>query len=91
MKNIYTKFWFEFEIDDVFIFPAGIALGCGVTAIDYDDALALIERKIFSKIKRPNIKKVIENIDIRQLDQGHVIRNMNPPHIRGIWYPLGYE
>jgi hypothetical protein len=53
-----------------------------VTAIDYDDALALIDKKIFYKIKRPNIKKVIENIDIRQLDHGHVMPNMNPPSIR---------
>lgn len=91
MKNIYKRFWIEFEIDNVFSFPAGIGIGCGVTAIDYNDALALIDSKIFSNMIRPNIKNVIENVDIRRLDHDHVIPNMNPPNDRGIWFPLGYE
>lgn len=91
MKTIYIRFWFEFDIDSVFNFPAGIGIGCGVTAFDYDDAIKIMEDKIFFKIKRPVIKKVIEDVDIRTLDQGHVIPNMHPPNNRGIWFPLGYE
>jgi len=33
----------------------------------------------------------IEDVDIRTLDQGHVIPNMLPPSWRGIWFPLGYS
>lgn len=91
MKTIYKRFWFEFDIDNAFNFPGGIGIGCGITALDYDDAIKIMDNKIFSKIQRPVIKKVIEDIDIRTLDQGHVIPNMHPPSNRGVWYPLGYE
>jgi hypothetical protein len=32
--------------------------------------------------------KVIEDIDIRLLDQGHVIPNMGVVTFKGIWYPI---
>jgi hypothetical protein len=38
----------------------------------------------------PKVKKCIENIDIRDLDQNHVVLNMNPPVYRGIWYAIGF-
>jgi len=91
MKNLYKRFWFEFKIDSVFNYPPGIGLGCGVTAIDYDDAVKILDQKVFNVIGRPPFKKVIEDVDIRELDQGHVIPNMSPPIYRGIWYPLGYD
>lgn len=91
MKNYYRRYWFEFEIEIAFNFPTGIAIGCGVTALSYDDAIEIIDNKVFNKIKRPPIKQVIEDVDIRKLDQGHVIPNMKPPIYRGIWFPLGYD
>lgn len=87
---MYKRFWFEFEIDNVFNFPAGIGIGCGITAIDYNDAIGLLNRKVFFEIPMPVIKKVIEDVDIRNLDQGHVIPNMASPAARGIWFPFGY-
>ena len=39
----------------------------------------------------PIIKRMIENVDIRELDQGHVVPNMKPPNWRGVWFPLGYN
>ena len=89
--NMYKRFWFEFQIDNAFNFPAGIVIGCGVTAIDTNDAINLMDRKIFHNTPMPIIKKTIENIDIHDLDQGRVIPNMAPCADRGIWFPLGYE
>jgi len=85
------RFWFEFDIGAAWDFPAGIGHGCGVTAIHYNDAIKIMNANIFSEIKMPAIKRVIQDVDIGQLDQGHVIPNMKPPISRGVWYPLGYD
>lgn len=89
--STYKRYWFEFEIDSAFEFPAGIGIGCGVTAVDMNDAIKIMDEKVFSDIKRPPFKKTVEDIDLRDLDQGHVIPNMKPPIYRGIWFPLGYD
>ena len=89
-KNL-KRFWFEFEIDNTLNFPTGVGIGCGVTAFGYDVAMKLINQKVFVGINAPTIKKVIEDVDIRTLDQGHVIPNMNPPIYRGIWFPIGFD
>ena len=34
----------------------------------------------------PPIRRVVEDVDIKQLDQGHVIPNMDPPVWRGVWF-----
>jgi hypothetical protein len=85
------RYWFEFELENAFNSPAGIGLGCGVTAYDYDDAVSLMDQKIFVELPRPPLKNYIENVDIRTLDQGHVVPNMHAPVGRGIWFPMGYE
>ena len=88
MKTIYTKYWFEFEIDHPFSYPPGLGLGCGVTALDFSDAYNLIKTKLFTNTPMPEMKSYIENVDIRNLDQAHVIPNMKSPKERGIWFPL---
>jgi len=85
------RFWFEFEFDDVTDYPFGVGYGCGVTAIDYDDAINLLKQKVFKAIPIPKIRKQIENVNVNDLDQGHVVLNMNPPNYRGIWFPRGYN
>lgn len=85
------RFWFEFEIDSAFDFPPGIGVGCGVSAHNYEDAIKILDEKVFNIIKRPPFKKVIENIDVSSIDKGHVIPNMKSPISRGIWFPLGYD
>jgi hypothetical protein len=62
-------------------------LGFGVTAYSIEDALSLL-----AEIGRPlkldkHVVEVIEEVDIRELDQGHVIPNMGPPNFRGVWFP----
>ena len=84
------RYWFEFKhSDDIFLL--GLKLGCGVTAFNYDDAINILQEAIFKAKKLPDIKNCIENIDIKNLDQGHVIPNMWPPNFRGIWYPIGFN
>lgn len=85
------RYWFEFDIDSASNFPPGIGMGCGVTAYNYEDALKILDEKVFYQIKRPPFRKVVNNVDISKLDQGHVIPNMKPPIYRGIWFPLGYD
>ena len=29
----------------------------------------------------------VEDIDIRELDQNHVVPNMAPVNLRGVWFP----
>lgn len=35
----------------------------------------------------PVIREVIEDIDVRDLDQSHVVPHMDDPSIRGVWFP----
>ena len=89
-KNL-IRYWFEFEDAPFDKYPPGISIGCGVAAFSYEDALYIIEEKVFKRAGMPAIKKIIENVDISSLDKGHVIPNMNEPVSRGIWFPLGYN
>lgn len=75
----FRRFWIEFEQSSV--------QGFGVTAIDIADALALIERLPAYLQPTGRTTKVIEDVDIRDLDAGHVVPNMGAPIWRGVWYP----
>ena len=85
LRSYLHRFWFRFEpsADDLFV---GRALGCGVTAVDRRDAEDLLRTKVFHG-ELPQIVEVIEDADVRDLDQGHVIPNMGDPSIRGVWFP----
>ena len=85
------RYWFEFIFTTPFPNPPGTGLGCGVTAHSQEDAIKILDEKIFTKIKRPEFSNVIEDVDIQTLDHGHVISNMGVPIYRGVWFPLGYE
>ncbi len=87
-----TRYWFEFDFTDyIGEIPSGVYLGCGVTAYNYSQAMSIIKNKIFNNMELPKISKSIENVDIRELDQGHVIPNMSAPIYIGIWFPIGYQ
>jgi hypothetical protein len=78
------RFWFRFESSsDLFI---GRALGCGVTAVDRRAAEDLLRTEVFHG-QLPQVVEVIKDVDVRDLDQGHVIPNMGDPSIRGVWFP----
>ncbi len=52
--------------------------------------MALLEKHVFKGPMPVLIASSIEDVDVRTLDQGHVIPNMLPPDRRGVWYPMGY-
>ncbi|HYF03114.1 MAG TPA: hypothetical protein VEC36_07050 [Patescibacteria group bacterium] len=83
------KYWFIFDRNSLkeldyceYLFQFGI------TAFTYEDAVYLLKTHVF-KNGMPEIVEYKEDVDIRDLDQGHIIPNMLPPNVRGIWYPQG--
>jgi hypothetical protein len=85
------RFWLRFAIapGDLDRFPsyAGLGLGCGVTAYSLDDAKQVLGEVLFRGDPLPEIEEAIEDVDVRDLDQGRVIPNMGPPNERGVWFP----
>jgi len=62
--------------------------GIGVTAFSKEDAEQLIrDAAQATPWLNTEVLDVVEDVDLRHLDQGHVIPNMNPPTFRGIWFP----
>lgn len=68
----------------------GTGLGCGVTAFSYEDALDLLQDKVFTEKPIPPVSSVIEDVDVSTLDADHVRPNMGNPLKCGIWFPLAY-
>jgi len=63
----------------------------GVTAYTEADALEILRYLAFSPAGLPELVEIVADVDVRSLDRGHVIPNMNPPNWRGIWDPKGYD
>jgi hypothetical protein len=73
-------------------FPATLGFGVGVTALSHDEAQRwALEALSFLPPGAAFTGEVVEDVDIRTLDQGHVIPNMLPPSNRGVWYPMGHR
>jgi len=85
------RYWVEFSFENYNDLPPGISMGCGVTAYTQDDAIRILNEKVFKEKSMSQINKLIENVDIRILDQNHVIPNMKTPTERGVWFPVGYD
>lgn len=66
--------------------PSGFMYECGVTAYNKADALRLLKNDVFPDAELPEIKEIIEDVDVRTLDEKHVQRNMRPHVFRGVWY-----
>lgn len=62
-------------------------LGFGVTAYSIDDVRYLLDGAADYLGSEYEVLDVIEDVDIRDLDQNHVVPNMGPPSFRGVWYP----
>ena len=89
--QLLTRYWIEFDksTDDLHqrLGRYGLTRGCGVTAYSYADALSMVGNIVLQGDPLPAIVRVIENIDVRTLDQGHVVANMCAVVWRGVWWP----
>jgi len=47
----------------------------------------LVRERLFRNGPMPRTETVIEDVDVSTLDQGHILPNMSPPNVRGIWFP----
>jgi hypothetical protein len=81
------RFWFKFAGIKPY---HSLRLECGITAHGRDGAINILRSTVFAGQEFPRIESVAEDVDIRTLDQKHVIPNMEPPIWRGIWFPKGY-
>ena len=78
MAEILHRYWFQTRE----------RLGYGVTAYSEDDARQLIKVAVGTSPSKDELVRIIVDVDIRELAQGHVIPNMGPPNVRGVWYPM---
>ena len=77
MNKLLTRFWFKTED----------SLGVGVTAYSLVDAIDLIKSEDVAMMFKPRFDLYIEDINIQELDQNHVIPNMGICTNRGVWFP----
>jgi hypothetical protein len=82
------RYWIRFQKAD---HPTWWNLGCGVTAYTRDDAIGLAQRLVSVESTMPEIADIVEDVNVQDLDQNHVVPNMGDVARRGIWYPRGLE
>jgi hypothetical protein len=76
-KAVPTRYWF----------PCTRGLGIGVTAWSREEAEKMARETLAIHYRGSEMVGIVENVDIRSLDQKHVIPNMGPPSFIGVWYP----
>ena len=74
-------YWFSFPENPYF------PIGLGVTAWSLSDAYAMLEANGYDYHKRASRLEVREGVMVTDLDQNHVVPNMGPIVVRGVWYP----
>lgn len=62
--------------------------GYGVTAFSLRDALHILENAGYPLPENRSTLRIAENVRVEDLDEKHVIPNMGPIIVRGIWYPF---
>ena len=77
---LLRRFWFQCAPDQCWI-------GFGVTAFTCSEAEQIVGDYCDRLGRKPEITSVIEDVDIRTLDQKHVVPNMGPCNLPGLWYP----
>lgn len=92
---LLRRYWFEFALsgEDLRRFGYFPAYGVGVTAYDYEDALASLWKSIVRGDELPKIAKVIANVDVSRLiesqafAQTRLLPHLGCPAWRGVWHP----
>jgi hypothetical protein len=70
-----------------FWFPLDTGIGIGVTAASELEALEMAEEARRRYRPGSRLQPPIRDVDVRTLDQKHVIPNMGPSAVRGVWFP----
>jgi hypothetical protein len=86
MKTL-RRFWFEFERT---LAHTPFGLGCGFTAFDREDALAILRERVGACEDIGKVVRCEEDVDVSTLDEKHVLPNMGSVLVRGVWFPLGF-
>ena len=68
-------------------FDSKQGLGIGVTAYDRKDVESIVRGNRLAMQFEPSFKNCVENVDVCDLDQDHVVPSMGVVVHRGIWYP----
>lgn len=68
-------------------FPVDREFGIGVTAFSEEEARRLAEETKAKYGCRGSVGPVVVDVDVSTLDANHVLPNIGPPVIRGVWYP----
>src|SRR5262245_2956306 len=76
-----NTYWFTFPENPEF------PLGLGVTAWSRDDAKALLEANGYDFHTKASRVEIKEGVTVADLDAKHVVVNMGPIVVRGIWFP----
>ena len=65
-------------------------LGFGITARSLTDALRILRALGYERYLPDDLRtlRVTEGVTVAELDRLHVIANMGPIVIRGMWYPF---
>jgi len=71
-----------------FWFKSSLNIGVGITAYSLSDAEVILNSAIQRHHLDLEITETIEDVNIGDLDQDHVVPNMNPPNFRGVWFPM---
>lgn len=70
-----------------FWFPLPVGFGVGVSAASEAEARRLAEAARARYFPDATLGEVVADVDIRTLDQAHVVPNMGLVVERGVWYP----
>ena len=69
-----------------FWFRTRPGLGYGVTATSQEDAVGLLQSFGYPR-EGEELLEIIENINVAELDQKHVVPNAGVVVVRGVWFP----
>lgn len=63
-------------------------IGFGVTAFSLPDALRILREAGYELPEDTAQLQITEGIKFSDLDQNHIVPNMGPIVVRGIWFPF---
>jgi hypothetical protein len=81
-KLALRRFWIKVEGDKT------SRLGYGVTAWTEEDAVNILQSRAFGDRPLPQYS-IVADVDVSELDAGHIRPNMESPTWRGVWFPIG--